>query len=366
MNINTGDYQPVYLEDLGWNAFFQDNYQVLKIPDSVPARVVSQSKGAFQVYCKYGEFSATVSGKMRYQAGEEYKDPAVGDWVIIKPLVDERKGIISAILPRKSKFSRKSAGDRSAEQIISANIDTVFIVNGLDGGRNFNLRRIERYLTLAWSSGAVPVIVLNKIDLCPDVNSRIRSVESIAPGVSVHPVSAREKTGLDALKSYLVKGSTAAFLGSSGVGKSALINALLGENRQETGEIRADDHEGRHTTTRRELILLPEGGMVIDTPGMREIQLWAGEEDLQGAFQDIESLAEGCRFSNCTHNAEPGCAVRSAIENGQFDPARMESYRKLQNELKYMAAKEEGSTRQFEKQRFKKIAKWVKELKNQP
>ena len=303
---------------------------------------------------------------MRYHAEAEKQYPAVGDWVVIKPLVNEQKGIIHAVLPRKSKFSRKVAGERTEEQIVSANIDTVFIVSGLDGGRNFNLRRIERYLTLAWNSGATPVIVLNKVDLCPDVDIYIRSVEDIAPGISIHPVSAKERIGLDALRNYLTKGNTAAFLGSSGVGKSALINALLGVEKQETGEVREDDRMGRHTTTKRELILLPGGGIVIDTPGMREIQMWAGEEDLQGAFHDIEMLAKRCRFSDCSHNVESGCAVRAAIDQGDLDPARLESYRKLQNELNYLASREEHSTRLYEKLKYKKIAKWSKELKNRP
>ncbi|MFC1939691.1 ribosome small subunit-dependent GTPase A [Chloroflexota bacterium] len=303
---------------------------------------------------------------MRYRAGAENQYPAVGDWVVIQPLVDEQKGIIHAVLPRKSKFSRKVAGERTEEQIVSANVDTVFIVSGLDGGRNFNLRRIERYLTLAWGSGATPVIVLNKMDLCPDVDIYIRSVEDIAPSIAVHPVSAKERIGLDVLRNYLTKGNTAAFLGSSGVGKSALINALLGEEKQVIGEVRQDDRMGRHTTTKRELILLPSGGIVIDTPGMREIQMWAGEEDLQGAFHDIEILAKRCRFSDCSHNVESGCAVRASIDRGDLDPARLESYRKLQNELNYLASREKHSARLYEKLKWKKIAKWSKELKNRP
>jgi ribosome biogenesis GTPase / thiamine phosphate phosphatase len=286
--------------------------------------------------------------------------------VVVKPLVNEQKSIIQAVLPRKSKFSRKVAGERTEEQVVSANIDTVFIVSGLDGGRNFNLRRIERYLTLAWSSGATPVIVLNKVELCPDVDSYVQSIEHIAPGISIHPVSARKRIGLDALKNYLPKGSTGAFLGSSGVGKSALINSLLGEEKQETGEVRPDDHTGRHTTTKRELILLPSGGIMIDTPGMREIQMWAAEEDLQGTFHDIEILAKGCRFSDCGHNRESGCAVRESIDQGDLDPTRLESYQKLQKELIYLASREEGSTRLYEKMKYKKIAKWSKELKNRP
>ena len=366
MSNNTNDYQPRCLEDLGWNLFFQKHFQTVGIPDSVPARVITESKGSFQVYSQYGELTTRISGKMRYHAGEEKQYPTVGDWVVVKPLINEHKGIIHAVLPRKSKFSRKVAGERTEEQIVSANIDSVFIVSGLDGGRNFNLRRIERYLTLTWSSGATPVIVLNKVDLCPDIDSYVRSVEGIAPGISIHPVSAKEQIGLDAIKNYLTKGNTAALLGSSGVGKSALINSLFGVEKQETGEVREDDRMGRHTTTKRELILLPSGGIVIDTPGMREIQMWAGEEDLHGAFHEIEMLAKGCRFSDCSHNVELGCAVRAAIHRDDLDPARLESYRKLQKELNYLASREEQSTRLYEKLKYKKIAKWAKELKNRP
>lgn len=352
-----------YLVRLGWDSFFEKNFQLLNVSGSIPARVASESRGSYQVYSEHGELTARISGKMRYHANLENQLPAVGDWVVVTPKIDEMKSTIQAILPRKSKFSRKVAGELTQEQIVSANVDTVFIVSGLDGGRNLNLRRIERYLTLAWSSGAMPVIVLNKIDLCPDVDVLIRNVEAVATGISICPVSAKERIGLDALREYLIEGHTVAFLGSSGVGKSALINALLGVEKQKTGEVRDDDHMGRHTTTRRELIILPGGGMVIDTPGMREIQMWAGEEDLYGAFNDIEILAKECRFADCSHNVESGCAVKDAIAQGNLDPARLESYRKLQNELKYLASREENSTRQYEKLKWKKIAKWSKELK---
>jgi ribosome biogenesis GTPase / thiamine phosphate phosphatase len=366
MNIDEIDYQPRNLEDLGWDSYFRKHFQNLNFPDSVPARVISETRGFFQVYSQYGELTAKISGKMRHRTGQENQYPAVGDWVAVKPLLGEKKAIIYAALPRKSKFSRKVAGERTEEQIVSANIDTIFIVTGLDGGRNFNLRRIERYLTLAWSSGATPVIILNKVDLCSDVGKFIQSVADIAPGISIHAVSARERTGLEALRNYLTKGNTVAFLGSSGVGKSALVNALLGEEKQETGEVRQDNRMGRHTTTRRELILLSSGGIMIDTPGMREIQMWAGEDNLQGAFVDIEMWAEECRYTDCSHNAEPGCTVKAAIDHGELDPARLESYRKLQNELKYLASREQQSTRLYEKQKWKQISKWAKEIQNRP
>jgi len=366
LNKDTNHSRPIDLKDIGWDPFFQKNFQTLKIPGSVPARVISDFKNVFQVYGELGELPAKVSGRMRHLAETEKQYPAVGDWVVVKPLNNEQKAVIHALLPRKSKFSRKVAGERTEEQVISANIDTVFIVSGMDGGRNFNLRRIERYLTLAWGSGATPVVVLNKIDLCADIDLPIHEVETIAPGLAILPVSAKELIGLDALRNYLGKGKTAAFLGSSGVGKSALINSLLGSEKQKTGEVREDDRTGRHTTTKRELIILPGGGMVIDTPGMREIQMWAGEEDLHTAFHDIEMLGNQCRFSDCSHNSESGCAVKAAIDQGALDPSRLESYWKLKKELDYLAYREENSSRVYEKLRWKKVAKLVKEIKHNP
>jgi ribosome biogenesis GTPase len=300
---------------------------------------------------------------MRYKSEVYKRYPAVGDWVVIKPKINEKKAIIQTILPRKSKFSRKVAGELTQEQIVSANVDTVFIVSGLDGGRNLNLRRIERYLTLAWNSRATPVLILNKLDLCPEAHSLIRSIEDIAQGVSIHALSAKEGSGLEALGKYFIEGHTVAFLGSSGVGKSTLINALLGFDRQTTGEVRNDDHAGRHITTRRELILLPGGGIVIDTPGMRELQMWADDTDLQGTFRDINTLARGCRFKDCTHKTEIGCAVTEAISNGELDAARLESYRKLQDELNYVVAREEHGARHLEKLKWKKISKRRKDIR---
>jgi len=349
------------LDDLGWDSFFHNNFNALNLPGTVPARVASEYKESFQVYSQHGELTAVISGKLRYQSETEDQYPAVGDWAAVKPLPGENKAVIQALLPRKSKFSRKAAGERTEEQIVSANIDTIFIVSGMDGGRSFNLRRIERYVTLAWSSGAIPAIVLNKTDLCPDIDVSISNVETVAMGVPVHALSARERSGLDELAQYLESGKTAAFLGSSGVGKSSIINALIGEERQDIGEVRDDDKMGRHTTTRRELILLPSGGIVIDTPGMREIQMWAGEDDLEGAFPDIATLAERCYYNDCTHDREPGCAVRDAIESGDLELSRFEGDKKLQNELVYLAAREDNSVRRMEKEKWKNL--FAKEAK---
>lgn len=353
------DRNPQLLKELGFDRFFEEHFAACAVPGSVPARVSSESKDSYLVITQHGEVDARAAGKLRYQGGAGGQ-PAVGDWVALTLDVGEI-GIIRAILPRKSRFSRNAAGRRTEEQILAANVDSVFIVSGLDGGRNFNLRRIERYLTLAWGSGAVPVIVLNKADLCSDIGPVLREVEAIAVGVPVHAVSAKVRMGLEALRGYLGWGRTAAFLGSSGVGKSALINALLGEEVQETGEL-MEDLRGRHTTSRRDLFLLPGGGCLIDTPGMREIQMWAGEEDLEDTFTDIAGLATGCRFRDCRHGGEPGCAVREAIHRGELDSARWESYEKLRSELEFLAARDDQGLKAQEKARWKKVSKWSKEI----
>lgn len=358
----------INLEELGWDSSFAEDFRRLDIRDIIPARVISQERESYQVYAAAGELTAYIAGRMRRRRDEKY--PVVGDWVAVQPQAGENKGVIQSILPRKSKFSRQIAGGRqrlsggsTREQVVAANVDTVFLVSGLDGGRNLNLRSTERYLVLAWDSGAQPVIVLNKTDLCPDVKTHVRDMETIATSVPVHAVSARYKSGLDDLQTYLTRGKTAALLGPSGVGKSALINALLGIDRQEIGDVRDTDRRGRHTTTRRELILLPGGGNVIDTPGMREIQVRGGEESLDDAFDDISYLAQQCRFKDCSHGSEPGCAVQAAIKHEDLDIARFQSYQKLQQELKYQAARQEGRLRLEEKARWKKISQWARQFK---
>jgi len=359
----------INLEELGWDSSFAEHFHRLEEPGLVPARVVSVQRNSCQVLIASGELIAQLSGRMRYRAvgGEEY--PAVGDWVVVQPLPGELKAVIQAILPRKSKFSRQFSGGRkriasgrTEEQVVAANVDTVFLVSGLDGGRNLNLRRIERYLAIARASGAAPVIVLNKVDLCPDITARISKVKTVASGIPVHAVSATERTGIDALKEYLTKGSTAALLGSSGVGKSAIINALLGAEQQTIGEVRERDRRGRHTTTRRDLILLPGGGAVIDTPGMREIQVWGDEKNLDDAFEDISKMAKDCRFSDCRHNTEPGCAVRAAMRRGELDVSHFKNYQKLQRELQCLTARQEGHAALEEKIRWKKISQLQKRI----
>lgn len=360
----------IRLKELGWDEYFDKEFRKAGIPDTVPARVTSQHKDLCTIHGEQGELSATVSGRLRHLTETGYRYPVVGDWVVIKPQPDEKKAVIQAVMPRKSSFSRQASGGRqrlsggpAQEQVVAANIDTVFLVSGLDGGRNLNLRRLERYLTLAWNSGARPIIVLNKADLCPNIEPVVNEAEGIAADVPVHAVSAKEKTELDAIRGYLTTGYTGALLGPSGVGKSAIINALLGTERLQVGAVRESDREGRHTTTSRELILLPGGGAVIDTPGMREIQLRGDEEGLRDAFEDIEQIARRCRFSDCRHDSEPGCAVIKAIENGVLLPARFDNYMRLQRELRHQAAREEYSANHEEKLRWKKIAQLQKRLK---
>ncbi|MBN2239671.1 MAG: ribosome small subunit-dependent GTPase A [Dehalococcoidales bacterium] len=352
---------PESLVRLGWDSFFETHYNDNKVPGGIPCRVTSEFKNSYRIIGNDGEFPATLSGRLLYNLTGGY--PAVGDWVVAVPFPDGEQAIIHAVLPRKSSFSRMAAG-KFEEQVAAANIDTAFLVTALDGS-NYNLRRIERYLTLAWRSGASPVLVLNKADLCDDVDTYLREAESIGMGVPVYAVSAIERTGLDNLKEHLQTGQTVVFLGSSGVGKSAIINALLGQELQETGEIRAFDNKGRHTTTRRELIVLPDGGMVIDTPGMRVIGLWGSKDDLQESFEDIEMLAAGCRFVDCRHDSEPGCAVKEALKTGELDAGRYRNYQKLQKELHFVAMKEDVFLRQEEQQLWKRRSKFGKQLKKQ-
>ena len=350
------------LETLGWNEFFARQFTEYANGKHIPARVGSENRGIYLLYtAEYGELRGEVTGRLRHMAVRRDELPAVGDWVVVNALPDEGKGLIHIVLPRQSKFSRKVAGLTSEEQILAANIDTVFLVTSLN--RDFNLSRVERYLIMAWESGASPVILLNKADLGPDPTPYLRDLEKVALGVPVIVTSCHTGEGLAELELYLAKGKTVALLGSSGVGKSTLVNHLFGEDVLETQATRADDDRGRHTTTTRELLLLPSGGLIIDTPGMRELQLWSEEDGLGGTFEDIETLAQGCRFRDCQHTGEPGCAVGSAIEEGRLDARRLENYHKLQRELAYEAARQMYKASVIERNRGKQIAQFTRARK---
>ena len=319
--------------------------------NEVRARVVSQEKGGYKISDGGQVKAAAVSGKYRYEAAAVSDYPAVGDYVVAQWPKDDSNAVIVGLFPRKSRFIRKAAGTGKQEQVVAANIDTVFLCMSLNG--NFNIRRLERYLSVAYDSGAVPVVVLTKADLCRDAADKLELVRGAAPGVDILTVSAREGD-FQAVEPYLLPGRTVAFLGSSGVGKSTLINRLTGSDRIATQEVGADD-EGRHTTTHRELIALPNGAFVIDTPGMRELGMWDSDGGIDTAFRDIEELSRQCRFSNCTHTSEPGCAVQRALEDGSLDAARWESYRKLKIENQFAA----DSRRYLEakREKFREIAK---------
>ena len=327
------------LAELGWNAFFADAFEPHREQNLRPARVAVQHRGAYVLF--------TEEGELRVAAARS--GAAVGDWVA----TDGES--VRAVLPRRSAFRRHAAGAETEEQVVAANVDTVFLVSAL--GDDLNARRVERYLTMAWESGAAPAVVLTKTDTGGDVPGALAEVESVAFGVPVHAVSSVTGEGLEALGAYLKTGRTVALLGSSGVGKSTLLNRLVGYEALATQELRRDG-KGRHTTTHRELVLVPGGGLVLDTPGMRELQLWEAGEGLERTFEDILALAANCRFSDCAHEAEPGCAVRDVV-----DPARLESYRKLERELHFLGIKHDQRLRSEERKRWKAVHKILRTTK---
>jgi len=320
------------LTSLGWSEHFAHAAAGHAAAGLEPARVISEHKHAYELISAEGELTGELLGRL-LKGGARSALPAVGDWVMIARQPGERtRAKIHAVLPRRTCFSRRAAGEKAEEQVVAANVDAVFLVSGLDA--DFNPRRIERYLALARGSGAEPVIVLNKADLCGEAAARVAEIRALAGGATVLAVSALVGEGVAALAPWLGRGRTVALLGSSGVGKSTLVNALLGEERQETGEVREHDQRGKHTTTRREIVPLPGGALLVDTPGMRELQLWDNaREGLVAAFPDVLELAAGCRFRDCRHEAEPGCAVRAAIGAGALPEPRFASYLKLRAEL---------------------------------
>ena len=333
------------LDELGWDDGWSSALEQLDEDNLVPARVAAQHRGAYVAWTAEGELRARAAGRLFYEHEIGEPVPAVGDWVAL------RETTIIAILPRRSAFIRKRAGFGSDEQVLAANVDTAFLLAGLDD--DFSLRRLERYVTTAWDSGAEPVIVLTKSDLCDDVGDALLQVETVAIGVSTIPISNVTGIGLDDVETRLRPGRTAVLLGSSGVGKSTLLNRLAGSELMRTRSVAADG-TGRHTTTHRELVQLPGGALMIDTPGLRELQFWEG--DVSTAFEDIEALAIECRFNDCAHASEPGCAVQAAVDDGTLSLDRLRSWRKLQRELEAIAARTDRRLRAARKKRWKQLA----------
>ena len=326
---------------------------VYNFSDLTVARILSQEKGIYRLVSSHGEKWGEISGRFHYDVQAKSEYPAVGDFVMVDWNKSGGNAVIRHVLPRKSCFIRKAAGVKNEEQVVAANIDTVFLCMSLNN--DFNLRRLERYVSIAWNSGAVPVVVLTKADLCEDLDSKLIEVSSIAAGVDVLVTNTINQDGYEEIYPYLTEGKTIAFIGSSGVGKSTLINCLLGEKHLDTNGLRNDD-KGRHTTTHRELILLPSGGMVIDTPGMRELGMWDAANGIDQTFADIEMLAQKCRFRDCTHSGnETGCAVQEAVECGELSIDRLRSWQKLMNENRY--AEDTQGYLVEKRQKFKNIAK---------
>jgi len=337
------------LDNYGWNDFFARAFAELGEPALEPARVVLASGGSYRLARETGESSGTLSGRFRHRAGGSSDYPAVGDWVAIDPV-----GLrIAELLPRRTQLSRKVAGRQTREQVVAANIDVVFAAMGLDS--DFNPRRLERFLATVWESGAVPMVLLTKLDLCSEVAEREREIEDVAAGVEVILSSALDGRGIDGLRSRLRPGETSVLVGSSGVGKSTIINCLLGNDAQKTREVRAGDSRGRHTTSHRELFVLPGGSLLIDNPGVREIQLFGSEESLERAFEDVAVHAAECRFTDCTHRSEPSCAVLAAVAEGALSEERLESFRSLQRELHYLHVRQDESAQRAQKQKWRAI-----------
>ena len=336
------------LEELGWDRFFTAAFDAIDDPSLVPARVGIEHNHLYRVYTSKGILLASTSGRLRHAATGPESLPAVGDWVGVR-IVPGDRATIREVLPRRSCVTRKASGNPTKQQVVAANVDTLLLVSGLDG--NFSVRRVERYLAAAADSAAAPVIVLNKTDVAESAEDAVRAIRSVASGVPIHQTSCVTGDGLGQLKAYLKPGRTIALIGSSGVGKSTIINHLLERDQQRTKAVRARDGRGRHTTVHRELLVRTGGGVIIDTPGMREFQPWDTDRALETAFDEIEQLAAGCHFRDCQHRTEPRCAVRDAVANGRLAESRLQHYLQLQAERAVLNRRRDELAKIADKQR---------------
>lgn len=350
----------MFLSRWGWNPYFEAMWNDGSRESAVPARVVAQHRKLWRIAGVFGECWAEASGKLRLAADEGAGWPAVGDWVSVELQAVDATAVIRGVLPRRSQFVRKSPGKTVEEQIIAANVDTALVTCALDG--DFNPRRVERYLAQCWESGAKPILILNKADLCADTGGKVAEMKRVTQGAPVCVVSGKTGEGMEEIEPFLLPGITLVLLGSSGVGKSTLANRLTGRSLQKIRDVRASDSRSRHTTTARQLFALPCGALLIDTPGLRELQLWDAEEGLAQTFADIDSLAARCRFSNCGHEAEPDCAVRAALSAGTLDAGRLENRKKLMREEEFLRRKIDPKARFEEKQRIKQLHREVREI----
>lgn len=348
------------LQQLGWNDFFSSAFSEFESRGFEPGRIAIENRDNYLVLSASGELNAQMTGRLIYSAESPADYPKVGDWVAISVFPDEAKSLVHEVLPRQTAFTRRAPGKRTELQVIGANLDYVYVVQSLDG--DFSPNRLERYLVMIRESGADPGIILNKSDLANDPEAQRRAAQDIAGNIPLFVASAKTGDGIDELASAIQPGETIALVGSSGVGKSTIINALAGAEIQKTQEVREFDSKGLHTTTRRELILLPDGGLIIDTPGMREFQLWSGE-GMEKVYDDILELAAECKFNDCTHTHEVECAVQQAVESGEISEQHYENYLKLQRELDYLASKQDEAARREREEYWKGIHKDIKEMK---
>jgi ribosome biogenesis GTPase / thiamine phosphate phosphatase len=344
----------------GWNSYFEAMWNETEREDAVAARIVAQHRKGWRITGGFGECLAEASGKLRLLAEAGADWPAVGDWVSVEINGPRDLALVRMVLPRRNQFTRKAPGKRIEEQVIAANIDTALVISALDS--DLNPRRAERYIAQCWESGVRPVLILNKADACEDACEKAAAMERVALDVLVHVVSARTGQGMEEVERLFIPGQTLVMLGSSGVGKSTLTNRLLGQSLQKVNDVRANDGRGRHTTTTRELFALPGGALLIDTPGLRELQLWNGDEGLAHTFADIHSLAAQCRFKDCRHETEPGCAVQAAVQAGTLDLARLENQRKLMREQEFLRRKMDPEARSDEKQRIKRLTREARKI----